>query len=470
MLRKCLSILLFFSLAPAVQAQWTKIYTPFDSCNYNAHDVGGIVIDSALNIYIGGNIQNSAGNAYVCMYNGFNNIELGGFNAFGNSPALVNFYLDSLNNLYVSQAVNTSGHPFINKWDGNAWGELGGFDALQANGWIGRIAGDHQGNIYCAGAFTNDSGKCYVAKYNGSSWSELGGLNALHANFGFNSLCTDVEGNVYATGHFTTGPTNQQGMYYIAKFDGSTWSDITTNSNLDTIVLNGTDFLSLKSDHQGNIYCLAACLAEQGNWCFIKYDGTKWVRLSSPPNFYMNPIPAFYNHIGDIYTVDKLDNLITGIYMTDSFLVTHFYPMKFDGNNWSVIGTPGSYPDNSCNGIATDNYGGIYYISSHFDTTVCPQYPPQYVAKYQSPVGVPQVNNYYPVQIYPNPASSNIEITCSNIIQQIQITDIFSKIVYTNSKQQQTLSIDVSAWPSGLYFCRLKAQSSFFTKKVVVIH
>ena len=59
------------------------------------------------------------------------------------------------------------------------WAELGGVNTSTFNGAINCLTKDASGNMYAAGYFTNASGKYYVAKWNGSAWSELGGTNAL---------------------------------------------------------------------------------------------------------------------------------------------------------------------------------------------------------------------------------------------------------------------------------------------------
>ena len=84
------------------------------------------------------------------------------------------------------------------------WRELGGNNSLAADAFIDAVCRDASGNTYAAGDFTNGvnifSGNKYVAKYNGTSWSELGGANALSANDVIKTICTDPSGNVYAAG------------------------------------------------------------------------------------------------------------------------------------------------------------------------------------------------------------------------------------------------------------------------------
>lgn len=106
------------------------------------------------------------------------------------------------------------------------WSELGGLNGLAANSYILSICSDRTGNIYAAGYFTDslnaDSGKMYVAKYNGTAWSELSGLNALAPGGIIKQICSDPAGNIYAAGQFV----NDSGNYYVAKYDGNTWSEL----------------------------------------------------------------------------------------------------------------------------------------------------------------------------------------------------------------------------------------------------
>ena len=77
---------------------------------------------------------------------------------------------------------------------------------MSANARIRSVCSDAAGNIYTAGDFTNASGNCYIAKYDGTSWSELGGLNGLSANFPIHSVTVDAAGNVAMV-------LNSAGMY-----------------------------------------------------------------------------------------------------------------------------------------------------------------------------------------------------------------------------------------------------------------
>ena len=87
------------------------------------------------------------------------------------------------------------------------------------------------------GFFTNSGGNYYVAKWNGSAWSELGGLNALAANGFINSVFSDAAGNIYAGGNFTNSSFNN----YVAEYNSGTGINPVILNNSLSIFPNPTN-------------------------------------------------------------------------------------------------------------------------------------------------------------------------------------------------------------------------------------
>src|SRR5206468_1908152 len=125
--------------------------------------------------------------------------------------------------------------------------ELGsGPSALNANNTVLTLAsrGD---TLYAAGAFTNQFSQYYVARWDGTSWSELDSNSSLHADHFIHAVVADKQGNVYAAGTFTNTSEN----FYVAKWDGHSWSELGTGSN----ALNANSGISaLALDASGNLY------------------------------------------------------------------------------------------------------------------------------------------------------------------------------------------------------------------------
>ncbi|MDR1726262.1 MAG: T9SS type A sorting domain-containing protein, partial [Bacteroidales bacterium] len=76
--------------------------------------------------------------------------------------------------------------------------------------------------------------------------------------------------------------------------------------------------------------------------------------------------------------------------------------------------------------------------------------------------GVAETTN--DISVYPNPAHKEINITCGEKINSIEVVDLLGKVVY----QGKETTIDVSAFAKGNYFVRVQTEKGTITKKVIV--
>lgn len=72
-------------------------------------------------------------------------------------------------------------------------------------------------------------------------------------------------------------------------------------------------------------------------------------------------------------------------------------------------------------------------------------------------------SNIHLTKIYPNPASDQINISWSNQMDWVKITDVSGKVVYENNNPTSFLNLDVSNWNKGMYFVK----SSFDNKEEI---
>jgi hypothetical protein len=131
--------------------------------------------------------------------------------------------VDSSGNVYAAgYFTNAAGKPYVARWNGSSWSELGTFpNSLTGNDYIACLATDAAGNLYVGGGFRNSGGKYYLAKWNGSAWTEIGaGAGALNANSSINTLVVKNETEIYVAGNFTNG---LYGINPVARWDGSSW-------------------------------------------------------------------------------------------------------------------------------------------------------------------------------------------------------------------------------------------------------
>ncbi|NVO19877.1 MAG: T9SS type A sorting domain-containing protein [Bacteroidetes bacterium] len=245
--------------------------------------------DASGNIYVGGNFTNSSGNYYVAKWNGSAWSELGGLNSFNPNSSVKCIFCDPLTGYiyaggyFTNGASPTTGKFYVAKYDGASWSELGGTNGLSANNNINCLCNDAAGNIYAAGYFTNSNGKFFVAKWNGTAWDELGGLNGLAANNEIFSICSDPAGNIYAAGKFSNGIYSSDGYEYVAKWDGTSWTEV---GGLNALAAN--DYIeSIISDSKGNIYA-SGSFFKGGHGIVAIWNDTTWSELGAPGSLAAN--------------------------------------------------------------------------------------------------------------------------------------------------------------------------------------
>lgn len=73
----------------------------------------------------------------------------------------------------------------------------------------------------------------------------------------------------------------------------------------------------------------------------------------------------------------------------------------------------------------------------------------------------------YDFDIFPNPASDILYIESANDVQQVQLLDIQGRLIFTG---KETESINLSGYPSGLYYVRLRSDQQITTRKIQIIH
>jgi hypothetical protein len=199
------------------------------------------------------------------------------------------------------------------------------------------------GYVYAAGYFKNTDGYRYVAKWDGSYWSELGtGSNALKANGYIKCIASDQTGNVYAAGNFS----NANGKYYVAKWNGTTWSELGTGVN----ELGSTyDITCLTVDAQGNVYTSRNNSVLRN---IQKWNGTTWEELGGTnglnANDGINSIVA--DAAGNIYAAGWFS-------YGNGRMVS-----KWNGTSWAEVGgsTDGLKANSAVMTLAVDGLGNVY--------------------------------------------------------------------------------------------------------------
>lgn len=344
--KKGIFSLLFFFLftVQALYAQWDELggLNGLAATDY----IHSICKDVSGNIYATGQFTNSSGKFYVARWNGTAWSELGGLNSLAANFYIKSMCTDASGNVYVGGSFkNSLNKYYVAKWSVSTgtWSELGGLNALSANGAIFAVHADGAGNIYAGGFFTNSSAKKYVAKWNGTVWSEVGGLNALSANGSIKTICSDPSGNIYAGGDFT----NASGNVYVAKWNGTSWNEL---AGLYIQAANNS-ISSVCSDISGNIYTTGN-IRNASSKCYVgKWNGTAWSEVgTSSLNANGSSGVVCTDASGNIYTAGSFTNTLG-----------KYYVAKWNGTTWGELGGLGTLAANSwINSVCVDAAGNVY--------------------------------------------------------------------------------------------------------------
>ena len=272
---------------------------------------------------------------------------------------------DNLGNIFVinnDSLVASKGHYFVNKFDGIKWQPLGhSSNALNPNAGINCILTDNNNNVYVAGGFTDslksNKGHCYVAKWNGSNWSQLGvGANALNPNSGITRMAINKNnGHIYVFGAFT----NSLGRKYVAEWNGTNWSELGGSQSPFLNAPLGTESLnSLSVNNSGDVFVGVG--TSNQHYYVAKWDGNNWSQLGTWVN------GSYANNSIYSITTDNNGNVYAAGLFTDSVSMNSgsTYVAKWDGNNWSKLGTGNNalfqLQSQPIYSLATDNNGNLY--------------------------------------------------------------------------------------------------------------
>lgn len=416
-------------------------------------NIACVSVDPSGKIFTGGDFYNSSFNQYVAEWDGSTWSELGGLNGLA-ADASIRSICRSGGIIYAGGEFSNSGaFRYVAKWNGSAWSELGGLNGLSANRSIYTICSDPAGNVYAAGNFTNgataSTGKEYVAKWNGTTWSELGGTNALGADSTIWSICSDPAGNIYATGIFN----NAGGKKYVATWNGTAWSELGGPN-----ALGANDWImSVSSDTLGNLYAAGYFTNSSGKKYVAKWNGTAWSEVGGLNALAANDaILSIYSRApGNIYAAGLFTNT-----------AGNYYVARWDGTSWSELGGANSLAANgliSC--VEGDAQGNIYaggnFKNSSFNN---------YIAEFSNGSGIPAVSQNS-LEIFPNPSNGNFTIVFPAIVSKgsVEIDNILGERIFDEALNPGlTDEISLRNISQGIYFVNVYDGEKHYCRKLFI--
>jgi len=259
--------------------------------------------------------------------------------------------------LYVGGAFNgvggIPGTSTIASWDGTGWASVGGgITSTVPSVWSMAV---YDGKLIVGGNYLEFGGVAdtnYVAAWDGTEWTAVGG--GLGGQPGLaNALCMTVyNGDLYVAGRFDSagGATVSQ----IAKWDGSTWSDvgggITGTQVLGMGVYNGDLYVTGNFTDAGGVPARGVA----------KWDGFNWSAVGS----------GFAGNLYDAIAYD--DGSGEALYVVGTFTASLAgTPMskiaRFNGTTWEAVGGGLDAGNAFGLGVWNDGAGESLYVGGSFD-------------------------------------------------------------------------------------------------------
>jgi len=312
---------------------------------------------------------------------------------------------------------------------------------------------DASGNSYVAGSFlsptltfgsttlTNASsdGDIFLAKYDASGnvlWAKsAGGTDGDVAS----SVAVDASGNTYVAGWFYS-PTLTFGSTTLT--NTNVWED---------------DIFLAKYDANGNVLWAKSAGGTDD-------DVASSVAVDASGNTY---VAGWFYSPTITFGSSTLTN--TNVWEDDIFLA------KYDANGnvlWAK--SAGGTDDDGASSVAVDASGNTYVAGWFLSPTITfgsttLTYAGSgdiFLAKLSSNTGINELSNSLNILVFPNPASDNLTIETLQK-SEIEISNIQRQLIKTLATNAGKTNIDVSAFPSGMYFLEVKTGKGIEVRKFI---
>ncbi|HXB41366.1 MAG TPA: T9SS type A sorting domain-containing protein [Bacteroidia bacterium] len=413
-----LILLLFCQLSIKSQAMnWVPLTQTVNFSVFSMAAYNGSMVAVGLFTNAGGTQVN-----HVAAWNGST------WTAFGqgirSSVSTVAKVLVFNNEVYVAGRFDSAGvvaSKNIAKWNGSNWVSM----AASCNNIIWCLA-TYNNEIYAAGSFTTINGvnASHIAKWNGTAWQAVGaGLQGTNVN--------DLY--VYQNELYAVGPIDSAAHIacnHIARWNGSAWNTVSTgvpsgNGGLglyewQSKLLIGANTTSLGAEiHQWDGTNVSLFSQQIGALCYGNF-------LAFNNKLYNGAIPLVWN--------------------TSTLL-------------WDSVGTK-IYPVNTfC------EYNSELYCAGAFTTTNGSN--GNYIAKMGFPTGIKNnTDENFAMNIFPNPTNDKVQMDFENktLINKVTLSNCLGQLVYVLNNPISKQEIDMSSFPSGIYFLKAesKERQSFF--------
>lgn len=415
-------------------AKWNETSQSWSALGSNGAGDGALtatVYDLALSgttLYVGGSFTNVNNNGivvpeadYIVSWDGANWAALGSDGA-GNGA--LNTLVDAIaingTEVYVGgyfTNVNNGGTvltaaDFVARWDGANWSALGSDGASNGaiNSFVYTLAVSGT-DLYVGGLFTNVNNNGtplpeadFITKWDGASWSALGSNGA--GDGALNSYILTLlvdDSDVYVGGAFTNasnGGTAVNNADYLAKWDGANWSALGNNgAGNGAIPSKSTPYIAALALDGSNLFAGGAffdldnggSVLPQADYIARWNTGTSaWSSLGTAANgSLVNGYTASQvNAIAVMGTAVYVGGFFSNISNHGINIPEADYIVKWDGTNWSALGSNGAGNGSLFNRVqalavnGTDLYVGGTFINVNNNGVMLPT--ADYIAKWDT--------------------------------------------------------------------------------------
>jgi hypothetical protein len=337
---------------------------------------------------------------------------------------------------YVAFTEYTSGMPYVKKFDGNNWSDVGTFSGQYAD-YIS-LSVNSDGIPFLA--YNNYySPFLLVKKYDGTEWVKVGGNISTNQVEWINlAMSPDQIPYIAYTDYFTN-------KISVKKFNGTQWIYVGSQGFSPAVKY----FINLKLAFSGSGIPYIAFADLDYNIHVMKFEGNSW------------------SSVGDSIVYDQTNHLDLQISSTGIPYVAYGRASnvkKFDGNDWVPVGNPVFF-QGEINRINLDlNYydepvvgfnGWDYHL------------PGASVMHYGYPLGTNDVTSKT-VGVLPNPASDFINIDMYNLPcgrKMVEIIDRSGKTVHRSEFSGDIFNQNISDFSKGLYLIKVRTSNGWYTGK-----
>jgi len=366
----------------------------------------------------------------------------------GFTPNLVQYTsiaIDKNGTPYVVYSDNGNGHQVsVMKYYGGSWVTVGPQNFSSDNVTCTDIAIDTSGTPYVVYVDGSNYYKATVKKYDAltDSWLTVGGGGFSRGESKYTTIAINRSGTPYVA--YQDQDTDFHAT--VMAFNGLNWSPV-GSYGFSSAAAFSTD---IALDTNSVPYVVFSDNAYGRKATVMTYNGTSWVNLGSA---------GFSDSMAQYTTIAVGKSGVPYVAYSDGGIVDsggQATVMQYSGGSWEpVCHNKISAGRAWFTSVAVDSYSVPYVAYMDFtdsgrasvlvDNSSGPCYP----AAVKNAVVANELS------IYPNPASTELTIAASTNITSLVISSLTGQTVYQNRPGTESLQINISALPAGMYFIKV---------------